>query len=146
LRAFWRELGRQEQFGRDQVSIVRIGNVHVGGPRPQVCPPHVFTSVPFTVQTCSPAGAPEQVQWSIARGQWRPMTRGFDGLWQEWEALLDPAEVRTGSRVLAVRAVRGGRPVAYDAVPVSVSEDRSPPPMPVAPGREQVFELFYPPE
>jgi len=65
------------------------------------------------------------------------MTRGFDGLWQEWEALLDPAEVRTGSRLLAVRAVRGGRPVAYDAVPVSVSEDRSPPPMPVAPGRNR---------
>ncbi len=146
LRAFWRELSQQEQRPSVQVLVVEVGGVHVGGPRPQVCPPHVFSRVPIRVQTCAKGEGVESVEWSLVRGDWRSMQRGFDGLWQDWEAVLDPAEFRAGSHVLAVRAVCGGKPCAYDAVPLSLSEGPSPPPVPVVPGREQVFELFYVPE
>ncbi len=146
LRAFWRELAWQEQYGRDQAGIVSVGGVAIGGPRPQVCPPHLFSRVSFTAATCSPAGPAQAVEWSIRRGEWRPMQLEYSGLWQEWSAVLDPAALRPGEHILAVRSRRGGRVAAYDAVPFSCGEHRSPPPLAVVPGRERVFELFYLPE
>lgn len=146
LRRCWREVGQQEQDSTVQVLVDTIGGVHVGGPRPQVRPPHVFMCVPFRVQTCAPAQRIEAVQWSLSHGQWQAMEPTFDGIWQDWEAVLDPAQFRAGEHILAVRALVEGRPRAYDAIPVHLSEAKSPPAVPVLSGREQVFELFYTPE
>ncbi|NCO37906.1 MAG: hypothetical protein COZ06_31265 [Armatimonadetes bacterium CG_4_10_14_3_um_filter_66_18] len=146
LRTFWRELGSQEMRAPAQIGLVHVGGVHTGGPRPQVRPVSVFASVPLHVQTWSSEAPVDSVEWSVAHGDWRPMTATWDGLWTDWEAQLDWQQVRAGECTCVVRARRDGRPVAYDAVPLTVSEWHSPPMANAVPQRERVFELFYVPE
>ena len=146
LRWFWRELVHMERRPATQVNLVTVGPVHTGGPRPQVRPPEVFTRVTLRAQSCLPDGGVEGVEWSLAAGTWQPMACTFDGIWQDWEAELDPRVFRAGEHVLAVRAVVDGRPAAYDAVPVRLAEGSSPPLVSAQAGRESVFELFYVPK
>jgi len=146
LRSFWRELASQECRPAVQANVVWLGPVHTGGPRPQVRPAEVFTRVPIHVHTCSLSHEVERVEWSLCNGDWRPMERGFDGIWQEWQAELDPHEFRTGDQVLAVRAVADSRPMAYDAVPLRLAEASSPPLAAAIARQETVFELFYQPK
>jgi len=143
---FWRELASQECRPPVQVNLVWVGPVHTGGPRPQVRPPEIFTRVGLKGHTCAPGRAVEAVEWSLVNGQWQTMRQASDGTWQDWEAELDPHDFRAGEQVLAVRAVVDGRPQAYDAVPVFLSEANSPPLVAAQPRRETVFELFYLPE
>ena len=146
LRWFWRELFGQEVRPAVQLNAVRICSLHTGGPRPQVRPIEVFTRVPIQAHTCAPGMRVDQVEWSVTRGDWRPMQQTFNGLWQEWEADLDPADFRAGEHVFTVRASVDGRISAYDAVPIHLSEGRSPPLCAAIARRETVFELFYLPE
>lgn len=146
LRWFWRELFGQEVRPQVQVNAVRIGPLHTGGPRPQVRPIEVFTRVRIEAHTCAPGTGVDGVEWSVTRGDWRPMQRTFNGLWQEWEADLDPADFRAGEQVLVVRATVGDRVGAYDAVPIHLAESHSPPLCAAVARRETVFELFYLPE
>ncbi len=146
LRTFWRELGSQEMRAVEQVALTHIGDAHTGGPRPQVRPVSVFASVGLRAQTWAGENPVDAVEWSLTRGDWRPMRKTWEGLWTEWEAELEWREARAGASACAVRALRGGRPVAYDAVPIAMSEWHSPPPAAALPGRETVFELFYTPE
>lgn len=146
LRTFWRELGSQEMRAHVQVGLVKIGGVHTGGPRPQVRPISVFASVPLHVQTWSSEAPVEAVEWSLAHGEWHPMVKTWSGLWTDWQASLDWQQIRAGSCPCVVRALRDGRPVAYDAVPLVVSEWHSPPVAAALPQQETVFELFYVPE
>ena len=145
LRTFWRELGSQEMRAPVQVGLVHVGDVHTGGPRPQVRPVSVFASVRLHVQTWSSDAPIEAVEWSVVSGNWHPMTKAWNGLWTDWEAKLEWQQVRGGTCTCAVRAIRGGKPVAYDAVPVVTSEWHSPPAANALPQRETVFELFYVP-
>lgn len=145
LRWSWRELCWQEVRAPVQCSLVWIGPVHAGGPRPQVTPADVFGPVPLTVHTWVRKGAVSAVEWGVGDGRWYPMTQGFSGLWQEWTGLFDPGVTGPGERVLSVRALNGGKPCAYDAVPVTVAEAPAPPPATALPRPERVFELFYTP-
>ena len=146
LRSFWRELVSQENRPAVQANLVWIGPVHTGGPRPQVRPAEVFSRVRLRAQTCALGQPVEAVEWSLVQGQWQAMTKGFSGLWEEWEADLDPRAYRGGEMVLAIRAIRQGKPAAYDAVPVRLAEASSPPLTAAQAGRETVFELYYLPE
>lgn len=146
LRWFWREITHMERRPATQVNLVNVGPVHTGGPRPQVRTPEVFTRVTLRAQSCTLDACVEGVEWSLVPGVWQPMTRTFDGIWQDWEAELDPRVFRAGEHVLTVRSISDGRPSAYDAVPVRLAEGRSPPLASAQAGRESVFELFYVPE
>ena len=146
LRSFWREIGIMEERPSVQVSLVRVADVHTGGPRPQVRPPHILGRARLLVQTCAPGGSVDAVEWSIHARDWRPMRRGFCSVWEEWEADLDPIDFRAGRHILSVRALRDGRPVAYDAVPIFLPEYRTPPHTLAFADTEMVFELFYTPD
>ena len=142
----WRELFSQEMRPGLQVSLVRAGPAHFGGPRPQVRPAHICLPVEIEAHTWSLEQPAERVEWRCPGGSWQPMKRVEAGLWDIWRAVFDPREVGAGSRVLAVRARVGDRVLAYDAAPVEVAEADSPPLAAAVAGRERVFELFYPPE
>lgn len=147
LRTFWRDGSYwQSPAPPVQVAIVRLGDAHAGGPRPQVRPALVTAPVTLNVATYASQTAITQVEWSLSQGDWRPMRRVFDGPWCEWEDVLDPAQFRaTGSHVLVVRATTN-KVAAYDAVPVELAERECFVLQAAAvAGRETVFELFYPP-
>lgn len=150
LRTFWRDGSYwQGQAPDAQVTIEKIGGVHTGGPRPQVRPPMVAGSVKVTAKAFVRGGRAEAVEWSWRRGEWRGMTRIFDGLWSEWECELDGREMRPwGPYSLAVRLRGEGRDRAVDAVPVMVAERDAAPfcAEGALPGAEQLWTLFYPPE
>ncbi len=146
LHTCWREIGSQEMRAPVQVSLTHVGGVHTGGPRPQVRPVSVFASVDMRAQTWASEGEIDAVEWSVAHGEWNPMTPVWKGLWTEWEARLAWRSTRAGACVCAVRAIREGRPVAYDAAPITISEWHSPPLADALPQRETVFELYYAPE
>ncbi|OGV67004.1 MAG: hypothetical protein A3K19_29555 [Lentisphaerae bacterium RIFOXYB12_FULL_65_16] len=146
LRSFWRELYSQEMRPEVQVNLVWVGPVHTGGPRPQVRPAEVFSRLTLTAHTCRLGGPVDAVEWSLCNGQWLPMRCTYHGIWQEWQAELDPHQFRAGEQVLSVRALLNGTPKSYDAVPVRLAEASSPPLCAAIAGREQVFELFYTPK
>ena len=148
LYTFWRALWTQIQ-----ANLVWVGPIHTGGPRPQVRPPEVFSSVKLVAKGYARGGEVGAMDWSLcvftptkfgqARWKalwWRPMRRVFDTLWSEWEAEFDPLEVEPGEYALVVRAQAGSEALAYDAVPVKVSRETSS--VPADAGPEQVFELF----
>jgi predicted phosphodiesterase len=150
IRSFWRDGSYWETPApKVQVSLVRVGDAHTGGPRPQVRPIEVFARTTLHVTAYSRGGRIAKVEWSIERGRWKPMSLTFDGLWSEWEAQIDPIEERAlGEHVCVVRAEEVGGNKAYDAVPIKLAE-RECTPMSSASaqaGRETVFEMFYPPE
>lgn len=150
LRSLWREGSYWEGSApKVQVSLVRIGEAHTGGPRPQVRPVDIFAEAKLHVTAYAHEGEIAKVEWSVERGRWREMETTFKGLWSEWEDEIDPLKERAlGEHILIVRAVDLDGNKAYDAVPVRLAE-RECAPMTSAPaqaGREMVFELFYPPE
>lgn len=142
LRTFWRDLGSQEMLHRDQVSLVHVGGVHTGGPRPQVRPVRVSASVRLHAQTWTGAEPITAVEWSCKGGDWHPLERTGSGPWADWTAQLEWDEVRSGAHVCVVRALRDNRPVAYDAVPLRLVEADSPAAATALPEPEQVFERF----
>lgn len=147
LRTFWRDGSYwQTPAPQVQVTIVRIGDAHTGGPRPQVHP--ILVSAPATIHVAVFTTGKEisGVEWSLCENNWRPMQRVYSGIWSEWVASVDPAEFRgVGMRVLYVRAITN-RPAAYDAVPVKIAtRECSFLGVAAIAGREMVYELFYPP-
>mgnify|MGYP000141374529 CR=1 FL=1 len=150
LRSFWRD---GSYWGtpapKVQVSLVRIGKAHTGGPRPQVRPVEIFAETKLHVTAYARGGKITKVEWSIERGRWRPMEITFEGVWSEWEAQIDPLKERAlGEHILIVRAVDADGNEAYDALPVRLAERENAPMTSASAqaGREMVFELFYPPE
>jgi 3',5'-cyclic-AMP phosphodiesterase len=146
LHSFWRE-GSYWKYPATtvQVTLTHIGEVHTGGPRPQVRPVIIGASAMLRAAAYVSVGQIASVEWSLSEGSWRPMRRIFDGPWSEWEDVLDPDELRVlGSQTVVVRTSTGG-PMAYDAVPIELAErecfvsQASP-----IPGREMVYELYYP--
>lgn len=149
IRSFWRDGSYWTTSApKTQVSLVRIGPAHTGGPRPQVRPVEIFFKVRLLAQAFALEGEVEHVEWSLHRGQWFEMRKVFDGLWSEWEGELDPQEFRLHEEgVIVVRAFASeGR--AYDAVPIRICQRECSAGIEVAAqaGGEMSFELFYPPD
>ncbi len=150
LRTFWRDGAYWQVPPPDaQVTLEKVGGVHTGGPRPQVRPPTVAGPVKLLAKAFVRGGRAEAVEWSYQRGDWRPMTRTFDGLWSEWEYELNYRELRPwGPYTFSVRLRMDGRDRALDAVPVTIAE-RDAGPFCAAgtlPGAEQLWSSFYPPD
>ncbi len=150
LRSFWRDGSYwMSPPPAAQVHLEWLGEAHTGGPRPQVRPPTVSGPVTVTAKSFALGGRVEAVEFSVARGHWEPMRRVFDDVWSEWQADFQPRRLRPGGPYpLCVRAVVGGKPVAYDCVPVFIGERDAGLYLPQAavPGTEQLWTLFYPPD
>ncbi|MBC7287948.1 MAG: hypothetical protein H5T86_07870, partial [Armatimonadetes bacterium] len=150
LRTFWREGSYwMKEAPRAQVWLEWIGEVHTGGPRPQVRSATVSAPTRLVAKAFVLGGRVEAVEFSAARERWESMEPVFEGLWSEWEISLDPSRLRPGGPYpLCVRAVVDGKVAAYDAVPVSIAERESGvlAPSPATPGPEFVWELFYKPD
>jgi len=150
LRTLWREGSYWDAPAPAcQVTLEWVGAAHTGGPRPQVHPVEVSGRCCVRVTAYSPNSDIASVEWSTAQGQWEPMTPLWQGVWSEWEAVLDPGAVRpAGELVCCVRARSSAGAQAYDHVPVRFGQrDSSAKVSAVSyPLAERLFELFYCPE
>ncbi|HID94761.1 MAG TPA: hypothetical protein EYP53_01710 [Candidatus Latescibacteria bacterium] len=150
LHTFWRELGVELQ-----ASLIWVGDVHTGGPRPLVRPITIFSPVHLIAQgyekgkdvhamewgLCKPCVSFHTVSWKVL--WWQQMRRTFaSALWSDWEAEFDPYEVESGDYMLVVR-VRSDS-MAYDGVPVKVCHRPSAVPAEAEP--EQLFAFGLPHE
>jgi len=130
IRSFWRDgpyYGANEAVATgEQVTLVKIGSAHTGGPRPQVRLIDVFGKVRLLAKAYSPKGRIVKVEWRLVKGEWHPMKRTFQGIWSEWEAELDPAEFHTpADYICVVRAESAEGSKAYDAVPIRLNDSAS---------------------
>lgn len=146
LRSFWRDGSYWSTPAPSvQATLVRIGSSHTGGPRPQVKPIEIFAKTKLYARTY---GIVTRVRYSIVKNNWRPMYCTFNGLWNEWEAEIDPDEFRSIGKyncVVCAEGIKGER--AYDAVPIQLGKRK----LGITDGTteagpEEIFELFYPPE
>jgi hypothetical protein len=150
LRSFWRDGSYWDMPAAPvQVTLERVGPAHTGGPRPQVHGIEVSGACTLRAQTFAATENVEAVEWSAAHGQWAPMEQVYQGVWSEWEGLLDPCQVRTSQDVvLCVRARTASGKEAFDQVPASIGERDSSARLqaPAIARADRLFELAYKPE
>lgn len=150
LRTFWRDGSYwNTPAPAVQVTLVSVSGAYTGGPRPQVRTIDVYATAKLEVVAYATDSEITKVEWSLTQGDWRPMTRTFDGLWSEWQAEIDPLEFRAmGEQICIVRAENTRGTKAYDAVPMRLAERECAPTVSsvASAGAEKVFELFYLPQ
>jgi 3',5'-cyclic AMP phosphodiesterase CpdA len=150
LRSFWRDGSYWDMPGPwPQVTLAFVGPAHTGGPRPQAHTIEVSGPCTLRAQTFTLDDSVETVEWSVAHGQWVPMERTYQGVWNDWEAQLDPQRIRTSQDVvLCVRARTASGREAFDQVPLSIGERdcSARVQQPAIARAEKLFELWYKPE
>lgn len=149
LHSFWKEL----RIGI-QVNLVWVGPVHTQGPRPQVRPPIIYSKVNIIAQGWAKDEEIVDVEFSVGSrvfvsgyqtkwkvSEWSKMRKVFDALWSDWEGEFNPTGIEPGEYALIVRAESNSGKIAYDSVPILISNESSS--VSAKPGFEQVFEMFY---
>lgn len=114
-------------YERAQINLTSIGGVWTGGARPVYRKMYVFDKTELQAQTFSQLLKVEKVSWSLNEDDWRPMTRVWNGIWEEWKADFDPDEFRGGEYLLKVRAETDAGAKFYDTVPVMICGPRNAP-------------------
>ena len=131
-------------YDRAQLSLNSIGGVWTGGARPIFRKMFVFDKTKLQAQSFSQLLNFTNIYWSINENDWRPMTKVWNGIWEEWEADFDPDEFRGGEYLLKVMGETDSKAKYYDTVPVVICGPRNAPrgTVPVIAGPLEVRQAF----
>ena len=134
-------------YERVQVTLTGFGNAGTGGPRPVVRPMHVFGKSVIKADVFSEHLDITEVEWSLDNDHWFPMTRVWEGIWQQYEAEFDPATLRNGEYLCKIRATGNDGSKYYDTIPVIISGPRNAPRIKEAvfAGATQLFQTMRTP-
>ena len=134
-------------YERIQVTLTAFGNALTGGPHPIVRPMNVFGKTVIKADVFSQHLDIAAVEWSLDNENWFPMTRVWNGIWQQYEAEFDPASLRNGEYLCKVRATGSDNSKYCDVVPVIISGPRNAPRIkePVFAGATQICQTMRPP-
>ena len=138
LRTFWRDL-----YCPVQVSLVKLGEANFMGPRPQARRPVLRGRARLLAQAFGMRAEAVEALLQVDEGPWRPMEPTWRGLWTDFEATLDAAEIPEGEHVLTVKAIFDDGSEAFDHAPLLVSH--APSGESVEEGPELLFAPFVGP-